>query len=335
MRVTLCTFMKLGIDNLEKGKVKNMGIVSCGKKAVAIFAVALCASVSWAEGGENASSLAEARQKISQVIEDSSLMTEVMKTLSPSDQVTFLGEVNAAIARMPGSAEARAAMFLNVDSAALRSAKEGNLSALVAEVFATASVETLPILSERFAEDLFNRDSAQISDAQFVKIAEATMSVVNSRTENVDSGDVRSTFAALMFIRASNSSADEIFNPIAAMLPEKSREVATKEWLPEALGKDGKEQSYDPLFAVANGGIVPEIVRTLEIAGPQFQGVLLTDLTGFNTEPFAKASERAPVTDAIFNPHHLGRPIGGNDSMNSAGKPINPEPVPYPGQRTK
>lgn len=323
-----------------------MGIVSCGKKAVAIVAVALCASVSWAEGSESTSSLAEARQKISQIIEDSSLMTEVMKTLSPSDQVTFLGEVNAAIARVPGSVEARTAAFLNVDNAALRSAKDGNLSALVAEVFATASVEALPTLSERFAEDLFNRDSAQISDAQFVKVAEKTMAAVNERTADVDSGDVRSAFAALMFIRASNSNSDEIFKPIANMVPEKSRELATTEWLPEALGRDGKEQSYDPLFAAANGGIVPEIVRTLEIAGPQFHAVLLSDLTGFNTEPFAKSSERTPVTDAIFNVHHLGRPIGGNNTIDPAAKPVNPtpssdkpepkpEPSPYPGQRTK
>ena len=323
-----------------------MGIISCGKKAVAIFAVALCASMSWAEGGENTSSLAEARQKIGQVIEDSSLMTEVMKTLSPSDQVAFLGEVNAAIARVPGSVEARTAAFLNVDNAALRSAKEGNLSALVAEVFATASIEALPVLSERFAEDLFNRDSAQISDAQFVKVAEMTMAAVNARTADVDSGDVRSAFAALMFIRASNSNADEIFKPIAETVPEKSRKLATTEWLPEALGRDGKEQSYDALFAVANGGIVPEIVRTLEIAGPQFHAVLLSDLTGFNTEPFAKASERTPVTDAIFNVHHLGRPIGGNSTLEPTAKPINPgltpvrpkpprpEPPPYEGQRT-
>lgn len=314
-----------------------MNRVGFGRKLAMTAVAVICAACVW---GETATmSLSSARQKIDEVIEDASVMTEVMEALSAEDQVKFLSEVNAAIARMPGSSEARTAALLNVDSAALRAAKSGNLANLVAEVFATATIESLPVLSERFAEDLFNRDASQkdkFTDEQFVKVAKETMSVVNGRTDAVDSGDVRSAFAALMFIRAANSDSDGIFKALADSMPEKSREVATQEWLPEALGKDGKEASYDALFAVANGGVIPDIVKTLEIAGPQFQAVLLSDLTGFNTDPFAKTTERTPITDAIFNPYQLGRPVGGNANIASSipareqDIPIRPVPPPRP-----
>lgn len=284
-------------------------------------------------------SLADARAKIGEVIEEPSEMEAVMAALSAEDQRIFLGEVNAAIARMPGSAESRAAALLNVDSAALRAAKPGNLAALLAEVFATSTVEALPILSERFAADLFNRDALQdskkMSDEQYIQTVRDTMSVVNNRMVEVDAGNVRSAFIALLFIRASNSDSSDFIQTISGMVPEKAREDAVREWIPEALGLDGKEQSYDALFAVANGGVVPEIVRTLEIAGPQFQAVLLSDLTGFNTEPFAKTSERTPITDAIFNPYRLGRPISGNNNTQQdppVPPPLPPEPDPYGGQ---
>lgn len=309
-----------------------MNRVGFGRKLAMTAAAVICAACVW---GETATmSLSSARQKIDEVIEDASVMTEVMEALSAEDQVKFLSEVNAAIARMPGSSEARTAALLNVDSAALRAAKPDNLANLVAEVFASATIESLPILSERFAEDLFNRDASQkdkFTDEQFIKVAKVTMAVVNQRNENVDSGDVRSAFAALMFIRAANSDSESIFKSLADTIPEKSREVATQEWLPEALGKDGKEASYDALFAVANGGVIPDIVTTLEIAGPQFQAVLLSDLTGSNTDPFMKTTERTPITDAIFNPYQLGRPIGGNDrTVEGIPQEDKPEPPPPP-----
>ena len=316
-----------------------MNRVGLGRKLALAAAAVICAVCVW--GDTTAMSLSSARQKIDEVIEDASVMTEIMAALSAEDQVKFLSEVNAAISRMPGSSEARTAALLNIDSAALRAAKSGNLSNLVAEVFATATIESLPVLSERFAEDLFNREASQrdkFTDEQFIKVAKETMAVVNARTESVDSGDVRRAFVALMFIRSANSDSESIFKALADAMPEKSREVATQEWLPEALGKDGKEASYDALFAVANGGVLPDIVKTLEIAGPQFQAVLLSDLTGSNTDPFMKTTERTPITDAIFNPYQLGRPIGGNDRtvegipQEDKPEPPPPPPPPYDGQ---
>ena len=318
-----------------------MSRVGFGRKLAMMAVAVICAAYVW---GETATmSLSSARQKIDDVIEDASVMTEVAESLPAEDQVKFLSEVNAAIARMPGSSEARTAALLNVDSAALRAAKSGNLANLVAEVFATATIESLPVLSERFAEDLFNRDASQrdkLTDEQFVKVARETMAVVNARTETVDSGDVRSAFAALMFIRAANSDSKKIFKALADAIPEKSREVATQEWLPEALGRDGKETSYDALFAVANGGVLPDIVKTLEIAGPQFQAVLLSDLMGSNTDPFVKTTERTPITDAIFNSYQLARPVGGNNRLEEGipqedkpePPPPPPPPPPYDGQ---
>jgi len=313
-----------------------MKTFACAKKVVLAVGLAVCAIGGMAaDAAAPGMTLADARQRISAIVEDPDEMTTVMEALSAEDQVTFLGEINAAIARLPGSVESRTATLLNVDNAALRSAKQGNLGNLVAEVFATSFVEALPILSERFAEDLFSRDAVQNNkptDEQYVKIVQETMDVVNKRVAEVDGGDVRSAFVALMFIRASGQTpSPELIKAIASMVPEKSREAAVTEWLPEALGLDGKEQSYDALMAVANGGVIPVITRTLEIAGPQFQDVLLSDLTGFNTEPFMKTMNRTPITDAIFNPLKLGRPIGGNSNVET---PVPVQEKPYEGQTT-
>lgn len=243
-------------------------------------------------------SLVDARKAIGAAITDPGKVTATMKQLSPADQVAYVAALNAAIAKYPGSSAERAAVSLNVNSAAVLGASKGNLKSVVAEVFATASVESLPVIHTQFAEKFFNRaanSSATYTDAQFVKIGGEVMKAVNERVETVDNGDARSGFAALMFLKASNNpTAPDMVDAIVETLPKKVQETAKNEWIPAATSS---EPTYDDMTAGSNETDMPEETLVITIAGPQNSVALFGDLTGnFNDQVVGT------ITDVIFNP---------------------------------
>ena len=124
------------------------------KKLIMVIVMALAGTL---VAQDKSMTLADARGKIGDVIADPASMTSIMQQLSAEDQTAFLADVNAAIAKMPGSTDEKTQKFLDVDTAALKGAKEGNLPTLVAEVFATVPPNSLTVINERFAADLFNR----------------------------------------------------------------------------------------------------------------------------------------------------------------------------------
>lgn len=225
-------------------------------------------------------SLTEARGKLSDVISDPSLMTATMKQLSADDQKSFLADVNEAIGKMPGSVENVTATFLNANKAALRGAQKGNLSALLAEVFATVSPEALTVINESFASDLFNRASdpaAAVSDERFAALSSESMKKIAERNATADNSAPRDAFAVMMFVRASNGLPTNLVSTLSEFIPAESREVATKEWLPAALGED---KSYDAILGACDSGRQPAPEIVLRIAGAQMLETMLTDLPG-------------------------------------------------------
>ena len=252
-------------------------------------------------------SLADARGRIDKAISNPKVMSQIMKHLTAADQKQFVADVNAAIAAMPASPEEKTAAFLNANTAALRSAEKGNLSTLVAEVFATVPAESLPTLSEQFAKNLFGRDDPSMSDAQFAEIATKTMTVVIERCEQTDNGSPREALAQMMFVRAGNFQTEEatgaFVEKMIDMLPhEDARELAKDEWFPNALGMDGREQSYESVLASADAGLRPDLDAVLVIAGPQYLDSILHDIGGKDTDAMAYIRTRSPVLDAVENP---------------------------------
>lgn len=273
-------------------------------KKIVCLAMALLAGVTMAAN----LSMAEARKQIDSVIAEPTKMTEILKQLDPSSQVEFVSEVNAAISALPGSTEDKAATFLNVNSAALKGASKGNLAPVVAEIFATVPVEALPAISENFAASSFNRaadPATTYTDDRFKQIVEGVMSTVNKRMEKADNGDVRSAFAGLMMIRASNSTSPEMVLSIVATLPESAREAASKEWFPAALA-EGEAKSYEPMMAAADAGEVFLLDRVIRIpsGAPQID-VLLADLIGSNVDPGSKSDDRQQLFDAVTSQANL------------------------------
>lgn len=256
------------------------------KLIVAVAALASAAVLN----AQDSVSLADARASIGDCIKTPAKMTETMKKLSAEDQKAFLAEVNEAIAAMPGSNEAQAATFLNVNRAALKGSKPGNLENLVAEVFATVPAEFLPVISESFASDLFNRDAdptVKYSDAEYIKIASNVMVKVNARMSDVDGGAARSTFAVVMLAKASNmagsptdagSPMGSLVGSLVGTLPAEAQGAAQNDWIPAALAS-GDSQSYEPILEGAGAtGVMPSTPAVVQVAGPVMLEAMLGDL---------------------------------------------------------
>lgn len=223
-------------------------------------------------------SLAEARGKIGEAVVNPAVMTSTMKMLSAADQKTFLSDCNEAVGKMPGSAETKAAAYLSVNRAALKGAAKGNVSILLAEVFATVPPEALTVINERFAADLFNRaadPSVTYTDSQFTAIAESVMASVMSRTAKTDGADVRNVFAVIMLLRASNGTPADLASKLTALLPEAVRKTALEEWIPPAMSES---RNYDAMLGVVDAGEQPNYSLVLQLAPPQSLDAMLADL---------------------------------------------------------
>lgn len=259
-------------------------------KKILMMGIALVAAVVWAQG--KTLSLAEARAKIGEAVSDPAVMTEIVSQLSAADQVAFLAMVNEAVGKMPGSPTEKAATYVNVNTAAMKGAASGNLASMLAETYATVPPEALPAVNERFANDLFNRSAENgMTDAAFVKVVESTMKTISERNASSDNAGVRDTFAALMFLAASNGSPADLRESIVETLPADVRPTANGEWMPAALG-EGQPQSYEPMLGAADAGelVSPEMV--LRVAGPQTMDTMLGDLVSSGT-PVMDASRVA------------------------------------------
>ena len=288
-------------------------------------------------------SLSNARAKIGDAISNPATMTAVTKELSPADQCAYLAEVNAAIGKMPGSTEAKTAMFWNACTAALKGSAKGNAAALLAEVFATVPPEALTVINEQLAQNMFNRaadPSVTYSDEQYETIAKLMMDKVNARVATADNGAARSAFALLMLVRASNGTPANLAETLTDKLPEDVREAASEEWIPSALGKDG-EKSYEPILAFIDAGKAPNPGVTINIAGPQTLVSMLGDLV--EGTPISRAQHDVALRNNPDVGAGAGDGIGGGmvipadpslSKRENSYRP-SPHPRPYPNQRTR
>ncbi len=226
-------------------------------------------------------SSADARGKIGDIISDPASMTSVMKQLAAADQASFLADVNAAISKMPGSPEEKTSKFVAVNSAALKGAQKGNLTTLVAEVFATVPPESLTAINEQFAAGMFNRaadPSKTYTDEEYKKTSLALLDKVQERNATADNAGVRNTFAILMLLRASNGSPADLRDTLVNDLKnEETRNLAQNEWISPALGQ-GQEKTYDPMLGAADAGNQPNLNMVLVVPFNSAGDALAADL---------------------------------------------------------
>jgi hypothetical protein len=333
------------------------------KKLLMVIAMALAGTL---VAQDKAMTLADARGKIGDVIADPASITAVMKQLSAADQTAYLAEVNAAISKMPGSTDEKTQKFLDVDTAALKGAKEGNLTTLLAEVFATVPPNSLTVINERFAADMFNRKadpSKTYTDEQYTAIAKNVLGKVQDRTATADNAGVRDTFAILMLVRASEGSPADLRDTLVNELRDPAtKELAQNEWISPALGQ-GQEKTYDPMLGAADAGDQPDLSIALTVPSTLALDALAGDLatSGSLGDTSSSLTEKiSPILDDPMDPilsseltgsgvagglsrlPRTGDPVmpynpsykrGGSDMPKGPfPQPVPPEPGPYPGQ---
>ena len=207
---------------------------------------------------------------------DPVLLKSTISKVSSADKVAFLAEVNAAIGKMPGSAEVKAAQYLVANRAAIAGAGSADRAAVLAEVFATVPPEALTVINEEFAKSEFSRP-ATMNDAQFTRIVSLAMSRIAQRCASAESSAIRIGFAGLMFVRAAGTAAESAQTAAIASLPRESQNEASSSWYPAALGKD-QVATYDPMLAAAQAGEEPDHVTTIGIYSQQIVESMLADL---------------------------------------------------------
>lgn len=270
------------------------------KRTLMVAVAALGATALFAEMPRS-----EWRAKVGECALDSAVLKGTMAQVSSADKAAFLAEVNAAISKMPGSAEAKAAKFLAANRAAVAAAGAADRAAVLAEVYATVPPESLTIINEEFAKSEFSRP-ATMTDAEYTNIVAATMQTIVRRTASAESGAVRAGFAGLMFIRAAGESAEAAATDVVvASLPQESREAANGSWFPSALGRDGAA-TYDPMLAGAQAGEEPSHNVVLKLAQMQIIDSMLGDLQRgkpvFETPRFPVfGSDAADAADPMKN----------------------------------
>lgn len=276
--------------------------------------------------------LAEARAQIGAIAADPSSMKDVISRLSPEDQCAFLGEVNAAISKMPGSNEEKTAKFLNVNRAALKGAAKGNLPKLLAEVFATVPPESLVVIHERFAADLLNRNgdpSRKYSDKEFLIFTTNLMARIEQRTTGIDDAGVRNAFAALMFLKSSGETPQPgLAEALVSGFPDQaSRDMALNDWIPQATGDS---PNYDSMLGYADAGAQPNMPLVLDLAGPQVLDSMLPEImadSGITVSPIVDQAfggfGDAPTT---AQPANAGVNFGGGPASEGGGSSVVPNP---------
>ena len=277
-------------------------------------------------------SSAEARGKIGDILSDPAAMTSVMKQLAAADQASFLADVNAAISKMPGSPEEKTSKFLEVNSAALKGAQKGNLTALVAEVFATVPPESLTAVNESFASGMFNRasdPSKTYTDEEYKKTSLALLEKVQERKANADNAGVRNTFAILMLLRASNGTPADLRDTLVGALKDAdTRNLAQNEWISPALGQ-GQEKTYDPMLGAADAGSQPNLDMVLAVSYKVAGAALAADLASECSLVDASSSITALIGPAFSDPNAMDivdgvDPLLGGSSLSSLPRSMDP-----------
>lgn len=286
-------------------------------------------------------SSADARGKIGDIISNPTSMTSVMKQLAAADQASFLADVNAAISKMPGSPEEKTSKFVEVNSAALKGAQKGNLTALVAEVFATVPPESLTAINEQFAAGMFNRaadPSKTYTDDEYKKTSLALLDKVQERNATADNAGVRNTFAILMLIRASNGTPADLRDTlVGALKNEETRTLAQNEWISPALGQ-GQEKTYDPMLGAADAGNQPDLDMVIVLPFSSSADALLSDLASERSVTDGSSSITALLSPSFGDPSAMDvtdgvDPLSSNASLTRIPRSMNPEDKYNPGYK--
>lgn len=272
-------------------------------KKILMMGIAAIAAMAMTDA--RALSLTDAGAKVPEAAEKPATMAEVMNQLSEADQLKFLATVNEAIAKMPISEDEKVARYVEANTAAVKAA--ANRTAMLAEIFATASPAALAVINEKFAPAIFD-PSKQLSAEEKKTAAEAIMKVIESRTaeSEVKDAEKRNAAAVLMFTRADAGLKD-------ALLANEANGEQMSKWI-DASVKGG---SYK--WLVGSGEAVNKAVASVMQTAPDaLSGMVLADMAAVGTD--------APFSDAVMDANQYALPPPMNDyGLNRIPRTLNKE----------
>ena len=184
------------------------------------------------------------------------------KDLEGDDQVSFVQTVNRSMAKDEDKLDDRRIQTLyRVNRDAIRGAVEADRKNVLAEVFATAPVKCLPYFTDMLAKEVFSRKAAGFGekDEKFVEFASAALVRISGRCRWADNLPAfRSLFAVIMFLKASEGQPEDLRESFMVFIHSGLHEQARKEWLPAAMGDDGKPPSYKEMMEAGFRREVPD-----------------------------------------------------------------------------
>lgn len=195
--------------------------------------------------------------------------------LAGDDQARFVSTVNLSMAKQDEPLDEKSIITLyRVNRDAVKASPPIDRKKVLAAVFATAPKECLPYFTDHLAEDLFTRKAAGFNpdDDSFMEFASAALLRI-SRVLHVmqprELPGMRSAFAVIMFIKASEGKPDDLREVFMLYVLSGSHEITRKKWFPAVFGDDNQVPTYKPMLEAMEKGEEPDHKLPLPIASPQ------------------------------------------------------------------
>lgn len=183
---------------------------------------------------------------------------DAFQGLSADERVDFVRSMNAMLPNFPAATEAsRIETTYRLNRDFIKSAPAVDRRRVLAEVYATVPEYALPALTDGLSSKVFNRASMGFrkDDDSFQSFALSAMLGIyrRCRSDNrqVISNQRRIAFAVVMFLKASEGIPEDLLDQLIAFVPDTVRDMARDEWIPKAMGEDGKKPTYEPMLVAA------------------------------------------------------------------------------------
>ena len=200
-------------------------------------------------------------------------LASALAGLAGEDQVDFVATVNRSLAKDGKPFDDRRMQTLyRVNRDAVRGVTGAERKAVLAEVFATVPRVCLPMIADRFAADLFSRKAGGFGDRgdSFVEFASAALMRISLRCRTADDyPGTRSAFAVIMFLKASEGEPADLRESFMMYIHPGTHRIAREEWIPAALGDDGKPPTYAPIIKAGIRGEEPDHRISLPQGAPE------------------------------------------------------------------
>lgn len=254
---------------------------------------------------------------------------DAFKGLSADERILFVRSMNAMLPTFPAAThESLVETTYRLNRDFIKSTPAVDRRRVLAEVYATVPDYALPALTDGLSSKVFNRASMGFKkdDDSFQNFALSAMLGIYRRCQG-DNGQMlsnqrRIAFAVIMFLKASEGDPEDLLDQLIAFVPEVARDLARDEWIPSAMGADGRKPTYEPIMNVSTNDVtvadagIPDDDRRLTLKFPRSeqmmakvtmaQGIgdsklLLVPELDDDRDWIVRSAERKPVWDS--RPH--------------------------------